>query len=87
MLSKSTTGIINLLEQDNGEHNTLQRVMLEFLKRELLKGDLLSVSVETSSAGDYYSNDQKVTVKLKLGKEVISEDYFTYTPGERPSNY
>jgi hypothetical protein len=54
--------------------------------RELLKEEL-SIFVQESSAGDYYSNDRKVTVTLKLGREVISEDYFTFTPGERPSSY
>lgn len=85
MLSQATTDIIDLLSEEGEEPNTLQRVMLEFLKREL--PNMLEVEVYHGDSGDYYSSDQKVKVKLKLCGELFSEDYFTYTPGERKSGW
>lgn len=77
MISKSTADIINLLEEQGEEHNTLQRVLLEFLKEEL--PHMLSVSVDTENAGFYEAEGKRVKVALKLGEEVISSDYF-YVP-------
>jgi hypothetical protein len=44
MLSKAAADIVGLLEEKGEEHNTLQRVLLEFLKDEL--PHLLEVRVE-----------------------------------------
>jgi hypothetical protein len=70
MISEATADILNLIEEKGEEHNTLQRVLMEFLKEEL--AHLLEISVERTY--ESYYDASRITVKLKLDDEVISSD-------------